>query len=135
MDKIKFFPNNLDVQNQTIILRLDLDVPIRDKIIIDDTRIVLCLPFIKKLIEKKAKIRIISHLGRPKGIKDPALSLIPVYKYLKKILQTNVYFFMGNFDREMKDKFSHLKEGEVILIENIRYLRKKQITMKIFQKN
>jgi len=123
MDKIKFFPNNLDVQNQKIILRLDLNVPIKDKIIIDDTRIVLCLPFIKKLIEKKAKIIIISHLGRPKGIKDPALSLIPVYKYLKKILQTNVYFFMGNFDREMKDKFSHLKEGEVILIENIRYFK------------
>ena len=123
MDKIKFFPNNLDVQNQKIILRLDLNVPIKDKIIIDDTRIVLCLPFIKKLIEKKAKIIIISHLGRPKGIKDPALSLIPVYKYLKKILQTNVYFFMGNFDSEMKDKFSHLKEGEVILIENIRYFK------------
>ena len=123
MDKIKFFPNNLDVQNQKIILRLDLNVPIKDKIIIDDTRIVLCLPFIKKLIEKKAKIIIISHLGRPKGIKDPALSLIPVYKYLKKILQTNVYFFMGNFDREMNDKFSHLKEGEVILIENIRYFK------------
>ena len=123
MDKIKFFPNNLDVQNKKIILRLDLNVPIKDKIIIDDTRIVLCLPFIKKLIEKKAKIIIISHLGRPKGIKDPALSLIPVYKYLKKILQTNVYFFMGNFDSEMKDKFSHLKEGEVILIENIRYFK------------
>ena len=123
MDKIKFFPNNLDVQNQKIILRLDLNVPIKDKIIIDDTRIVLCLPFIKKLIEKKAKIIIISHLGRPKGIKDPALSLIPVYKYLKKILQTNVYFFMGNFDSETKDKFSHLKEGEVILIENIRYFK------------
>jgi phosphoglycerate kinase len=123
MDKINFFPNNLDVQNQKIILRLDLNVPIKDKIIIDDTRIVLCLPFIKKLIEKKAKIIIISHLGRPKGIKDPALSLLPVYKYLKKILQTNVYFFMGNFDDEMKDKFSHLKEGEVILIENIRYFK------------
>ena len=63
MDKIKFFPNNLDVQNQKIILRLDLNVPIKDKIIIDDTRITLCLPFIKKLIEKKAKIIIISHLG------------------------------------------------------------------------
>ena len=84
MDKINFFPDNLDVQNKKIILRLDLNVPLKDKIIIDDTRIVLCLPFIKKLIEKKAKIIIISHLGRPKGIKDPALSLIPIYKYLKK---------------------------------------------------
>ena len=123
MDKINFFPNNLDVQNKKIILRLDLNVPLKNKIIIDDTRIALCLPFIKKLIEKKAKIIIIGHLGRPKGIKDPALSLIPIYKYLKKALQTNIYFFMGDFDNEMKDKFSHLKEGEVILIENIRYFK------------
>ena len=121
MDKINFFPDNLNIKNQKVILRLDLNVPLKDKIIMDDTRINLCLPFIKNLINKKAKIIIISHLGRPKGVKDPALSLAPIYKYLKKKLHTNVYFFMGNFDDEIKDKFSHLKEGEVILIENIRY--------------
>ena len=121
MDKINFFPDNLNVQNKRIILRLDLNVPIKEKKIVDDTRIILALPFIKKLIEKKAKIIIISHLGRPKGIRNPNLSLLPIYKYFKKKLQTNVYFFMGNFDNEVKDKFSKLKEGEVILIENIRY--------------
>jgi len=123
MDKINFFPENLDVQNQKIILRLDLNVPLKDKVIQDDTRIALCLPFIKKLVQKKAKIIIISHLGRPKGIKVPELSLIPVFKYLKKFLQTNVYFFMGNLDEEVQDKFSHLKEGEIILLENIRYFK------------
>ena len=123
MDKINFFPDNLDVQNQKVILRLDLNVPLKDKIITDDTRITLCLPFIKKLIKKKAKIIIISHLGRPKGVKDSALSLMPVYKYLKNLLQTNVYFFMGDFDDGVKDKFSHLKEGEVILVENIRFFK------------
>ena len=86
MDKINFFPDNLSVQNQKIILRLDFNVPLKDKIITDDTRIALCLPFVKKLIEKKAKIIIISHLGRPKGVRDPALSLMPIYKYLKKKL-------------------------------------------------
>ena len=123
MDKINFFPDNLSVQNQKIILRLDFNVPLKDKIITDDTRIALCLPFVKKLIEKKAKIIIISHLGRPKGVRDPALSLMPIYKYLKKKLGTNVYFFMGNFDDKLKEKFSYLKEGEVILIENIRYFK------------
>ena len=123
MDKINFFPENLDVQNQKIILRLDLNVPLKDKVIQDDTRISLILPFIKQLIEKKAKIIIISHLGRPKGVKVPELSLIPIYKYLKKSLQTNVYFFMGNLDNEVKDKFSHLRKGEVILLENIRYFK------------
>ena len=123
MDKIKFFPDNLDVQNKKIILRLDLNVPLKDKVIKDYTRIDLCLPFIEKLIEKKAKIIIISHLGRPKENKDSSLSLTPIYKYLKKTLRTNVYFYMGRFDDEFKDKFSHLKEGEVILIENIRYFK------------
>ena len=123
MDKINFFPDNLCIQNQKVILRLDLNVPLREGVIQDDTRITLCLPFIKKLVEKKAKIIIISHLGRPEGVKVPGLSLMPIYKYLKKSLQTNVYFFMGNLDEEVQDKFSHLKEGEIILIENIRYFK------------
>ena len=134
MGEINFFPDNYDVQNQKIILRLDLNVPLKDKVIQDDTRIALCLPFIKRLIEKKAKIIIISHLGRPKGIKVPELSLIPIYKYLKKSLQTNVYFFMGNLDEEVQDKFSHLKEGEVILIENIRYFKEESYNDENFSK-
>ncbi len=70
MDEINFFPENLNIQGRKVLLRLDLNVPIQDKIIQDDTRILLCLPFIKKLIEKKAKIIIMSHLGRPKGVKS-----------------------------------------------------------------
>ena len=123
MGKINFFPDNLEIKSKKIILRLDLNVPIKDQKIKDDTRITLCLPFIKRLIEKKAKIIIISHLGRPMGVKVPELSLIPIYKYLKKKLKTNVFFFRGDFDNETKEKFSHLKVGEVILIENIRYFR------------
>ena len=134
MDKINFFPEKLDVQNQKIILRLDLNVPIKDKVILDDTRITLCFPFIKKLIEKKAKIIIISHLGRPKGVRVPELSLMPIYKYLKKFLQTNVYFFMGNLDNEVQDKFSHLKEGEIILLENIRYFKEESNNDENFSK-
>ena len=134
MDKINFFPENLDVQNKKIILRLDLNVPLKDKVIQDDTRISLVLPFIKKLVERKAKIIIISHLGRPKGIRVPELSLIPIYKYLKKSLQTNVYFFMGDLDEEVQDKFSHLKEGEIILLENIRFFKEENNDDKNFSK-
>ncbi len=123
MGEINFFPDDLEIKDQKIILRLDLNVPIKDKVIKDDTRITLCLPFINRLIEKKAKIIIISHLGRPKGINVPELSLIPIFKYLKDALKTNVYFFRGTFDSEVKEKFSHLKGGEVILIENIRFFK------------
>ena len=123
MDKINFFPDNLDVQNKKVILRLDLNVPLKDKVIKDHTRIDLCLPFIKRLIEKKAKIIIISHLGRPKGVKNKELSLLPVYKFLKEQLTTNLFFFMGDIDQETKNKCSYLKAGEVILLENIRFLK------------
>ncbi len=123
MGEINFLPDNLEIQNQKIILRLDLNVPIKNKIIQDETRITLCLPLIKSLIKKKAKIIIISHLGRPKGERIAELSLIPVYKYLKDTLETNVYFFRGDFDGDTREKFSYLKKGEVILIENIRFFK------------
>ena len=134
MDKINFFPENLDVQNKKVILRLDLNVPIKDKVIEDDTRIVMCLPFIKKLVKKKAKIIILSHLGRPRGDKDPELTLIPIYKYLKKSLNTNIFFFMGKIDDEINDKFSKLNEGEIILIENIRYFKEETSNDENFSK-
>ena len=66
------------------------------------TRITLALPFLKKLIKKKAKIIVISHLGRPKGVKDQELSLIPVYKFLKEQLKSNLFFFMGDIDERQK---------------------------------
>jgi len=123
MGEINFFPEDLEIKDLKVILRLDLNVPIKNKIITDDTRITLSIPFINKLIEKKAKIIIISHLGRPKGINIPELSLIPIYKFLKDMLKTKVYFFKGAFDDKTNEKFSHLKGGEVILIENIRFFK------------
>ena len=101
---IKYFPENLNIQDKTIILRLDLNVPLKDKKIQDETRIISVLPFLKKLIEKNSKIIIISHLGRPNGIKDKNLSLLPVYKYLKekiKKLQLEV-----NKKSELENKFN-----------------------------
>ena len=123
MSKIKYFSESQNIQNKTIILRLDLNVPLNEKKIQDNSRILISLPFLKNLIKKKAKIVIISHLGRPKGKKNNELSLSPVYKFLKKQLETNVYFFMGNIKEETKSKFAYLKEGEIILLENIRFYK------------
>ena len=94
MSKIKYFSENLDIQNKRIILRLDLNVPLNEKKIQDKSRILSSLPFLKNLIKKKAKIVIISHLGRPKSVKNNELSLTPIYKFLKEQLKTNVFFFM-----------------------------------------
>ena len=118
---IKYFPDDLDVENKSILIRLDLNVPLVEKIIQDYTRIDLAIPFLKDLVLKNAKIIIISHLGRPKGKVNKELSLMPIYKYLKKKIETNIYFYMGSIDGDIKNKFSYLKSGEIILLENIRF--------------
>ena len=123
MSGIKYFPKNLDIKGKTILLRLDLNVPLKDKIIQDHTRIDQILPFIKELVDKKSKVIILSHLGRPKGIKDSNLSLLPIYKYLKEKLTVNTYFYTGEINDELKSKCSYLNEREIILIENIRFFK------------
>ena len=102
MSKIKYFPEDMDVQNKTVILRLDLNVPLNEKKILDNNRILTSLPFLKNLIKKKAKIIIISHLGRPKGVKINELSLTPIYKFLKEQLETNVYFLWEILTKKQK---------------------------------
>ena len=132
MTGIKYFPDNLNVKEKVVILRLDFNVPIKDKKIQDDVRILSALPFLKKLVEKKAKIIIITHLGRPKGIKNKNLSLIPIYKYLKKKINTNIYFYMGDIDDETKNKSSYLKSGEILLLENIRFFKEEEENNDLF---
>ncbi len=134
MSKIRYFPENFDAQNKVVILRLDLNVPIKDKKIQDETRILINIPFLETLIKKKAKIIILSHLGRPNGVKSSELSLAPVYKFLKEKLKTNVYFFMGDINDETKDKFSHLKNGEIILLENLRFFKEEKNNDEFFAK-
>ena len=123
MQGIKYFPQELNIESKRIIVRVDLNVPLKDKRIQDSTRIEQVLPFLKDLIKRKSKIILISHLGRPKGIKDNALSLLPIYKYLKEKLNTNMYFYTGEIDDELKAKCSYLKSGEILLIENMNGIR------------
>ena len=123
MPGIKYFPYNLNVENKRIVVRVDLNVPLKDKKIQDSTRIEQVIPFLQDLIKRKAKIILVSHLGRPKGIRDNTLSLLPIYKYLKKKLITNMYFYTGEINDEIKTKASYLKESEILLIENIRFFK------------
>ena len=134
MSEIKYLPKNLNIENKKILLRLDLNVPIKNKIIKDYTRISLILPFLEELIERKSKIIILSHLGRPKGVKNSELSLMPIYKYLKEKLNTNIYFFAGEINDETKSKSSYLKAGEILLLENIRFFKEESENDKNFAK-
>ena len=131
---IQYFPQDLDIEEKRVIVRLDLNVPLKNNKIQDYTRILLTLPFLKDLVKKKAKIIIVTHLGRPKGIKSSSMSLLPIYKYLKEKIKTNIYFFTGEINNETKEKSSHLKSGEILLLENIRFFKGETENDEIFAK-
>ena len=86
MSNLKIFSENIKINNKRVIVRLDLNVPISKSSIEDSTRIEMIEPFINQLIEKKAKIILISHLGRPKGKVVKEMSLNPIFDYLQKSL-------------------------------------------------
>ena len=84
MSNLKIFSDKISVTGKRVIVRLDLNVPIKNSKIDDDTRINIIKPLIINLIKNKAKIIIISHLGRPKGQILADLSLQPIFEYFKK---------------------------------------------------
>lgn len=111
-----------DVSNKRVFLRLDLNVPIKEGKIKDDSRIIAALPTIKYLLERNAKIVAVSHLGRPKGGYDPQFSLEPVAQRLSELLAPfKVYFSKDVVGEEAKKKAAELKEGELLLLENVRF--------------
>ncbi len=111
-----------DYENKKVIIRCDLNVPIKDGIITDDTRIKESLESINYLIEHKAKIIILSHLGKIKSEEDKINnSLYPVYLKLKEYLSTNVYFSKETRGKILESLVDNLKSGEVLLVENTRY--------------
>ena len=124
MKKIKFFSTDINVREKTILIRLDLNVPLNDKKISDTTRIDFVLPFLKKLSSDKAKVVILSHLGRPNGKKIKEMSLFPIFQYLKKNFFEIVFFLDDEININLKNKISNFKYGDIILLENIRYCRK-----------
>lgn len=109
-------------KDKTVIIRCDLNVPIKNNEIEDDTRINESLSSINYLIDNNAKIIILSHLGKIKTEKDKINNtLYPVYLKLKELLNTNVYFSKELMGESLKEKVKSLKEKEVLLIENTRY--------------
>lgn len=111
--------SDLQIQNAKIILRCDLNVPIKNGVIADDGRIRASLSTINKLLAANCSITIIAHLGRPKGERKPELSLDPVARRLGELLNKEVKF--SPEIRGQKELANSLASGEVLLLENIRY--------------
>jgi len=132
---LKIFSNDIPVNGKRVIVRLDLNVPINNSKIEDSTRIKIVEPFINKLIENKAKIILLSHLGRPKGKVVPELSLKPIFNYLEKKLNGKMYFYQEKIDSKAVAASNKLKPGEVLLIENIRFFKEEESDEEDFAKN
>jgi len=111
-----------DLNSKKVLIRCDLNVPIENNIIKDDTRIKESLKTINYLIENNAKIIILSHLGKLKTKEDVEKNtLYPVYLKLKELLDTNIYFSKETRGTELENLVANLKEREVLLVENTRY--------------
>jgi len=135
MSDLKIFSSDISVNDKRVIVRLDFNVPVSNSKIDDDTRIKVVEPFINKLIENKAKIILLSHLGRPKGKVISELSLKPIFSYLEKKLNGKIYFYEKNIDEEAIDASNKLKPGEILLIENIRFFKEEESDEENFAKN
>ena len=110
-----------NIENKNVILRLDLNVPIKNDKIIDTNRIDKVIPTLNFLVKKKAKVIIISHIGRPHGKIVKELSLKPVSLCIKDKIKRDVFLLKENiFNLSKKDIFKNSSDG-VVLLENIRF--------------
>ena len=119
---MKLRVDEIEVHDKRVFLRVDFNVPLKDGVIQDNTRIVKALDTIKYLISNGAKLVIASHLGRPKGEVKPELSLKPVSEELSRLLKKEV-IFLGEVIGDKVDAVKReLKPEEIILLENVRFI-------------
>ncbi|HEY2923910.1 MAG TPA: phosphoglycerate kinase [Candidatus Eisenbacteria bacterium] len=113
---------SLDAARKRVFVRVDFNVPLSgDGTVTDDTRIVASLPTLRYLIEKGARLVVASHLGRPKGARDPKQSLVPVRERLERCLRKPVEFAESIVGPEAERLAAGLQAGGVLLLENLRF--------------
>jgi phosphoglycerate kinase len=113
---------DIDLKKKRVFVRADFNVPLDDNLMItDDRRIRSTLPTINYAIDEGAKVLISSHLGRPEGKRDPRFSLAPVAKRLQRLLNKEVLFAPDCVGSQVEGLVAKMKEGDVLLLENLRY--------------
>ena len=114
--------NQIELKGKRVFIRVDFNVPQDEKgTVTDDTRILLSLPTIRYAIEAGAKVILASHLGRPKGKRDPKYSLAPVAERLSGLLGKRVGLAKDCIGEEVQKEIEGMGEGEILLLENLRY--------------
>jgi phosphoglycerate kinase len=134
MGKINYLENNIKLEGKRVLLRVDFNVPLNNGSITEFSRIEKVLPTIKFLISKKAKIIIISHIGRPKGKILSNLTLGPIAIKLKNLLNKKVTFLKETIGLNVIEKSKKISNGEILLLENLRFHKDEELNSEHFAK-
>jgi len=113
--------NDLDLKGKRVFIRVDFNVPLKEAVVTDDTRIRETLPTLRLAIQKGARLVLASHLGRPKGGPDPKYSLRPAAKKLEELLGKPVAFALDCIGPGAEGQSKALRDGEVLVLENVRF--------------
>src|SRR5258707_10645160 len=113
--------NDLDLRGKRVFIRVDFNVPIKDGVVTDDTRIRETLPTLRLAIEKGGRLVLASHLGRPKGGPDPKYSLRPAAKKLEELLGKPVAFALDCVGPGAESQSKALRDGEVLVLADVRF--------------
>ncbi len=124
---MKNIKDQVNLKDKIVLLRLDLNVPLLDRVITDETRIDKIIPIINFLLNNKAKILILSHVGRPKGKKNSELSLKPICLNLEKKINKKIKLISTNLYDLRKNKLFLDKNEDVNFLENIRFYKEEEI--------
>src|SRR5499425_1783233 len=119
MDKLTI--KDLELRSRRVFMRVDFNVPLKEGVVTDDTRIRETLPTLKLAIEKGGRLVLASHLGRPKGGPDPKYSLRPAAKKLEGLLGKPVAFGSDCVGPGVEGQSKALRDGEVLVLENVRF--------------
>jgi len=124
-----------DFSNKKALVRVDFNVPLKDGVVTDDTRIQAALPTISYLLEHGATVVVMSHFGRPKGKKNPEFSMAPIAKRFSELLGKQVILAKDVIGPEVALQVAGLKKGDVLLLENVRFYAEEEANDPEFAKN
>ncbi len=113
--------DGVDVKGKSVIVRVDINVPMQHGDVSDETRIRKIIPTLKELLAKNAKVIVISHFGRPKGKFVPSMSLAPLADKLSELLEMEVHFGVDCTGKEAHEAVDLIGFGEIVLLENLRF--------------
>tara|TARA_B100000427_G_scaffold221969_1_gene185727 strand:+ start:13010 stop:14209 length:1200 start_codon:yes stop_codon:yes gene_type:complete len=123
-----------ELNNKIVLIRVDFNVPFENGIITDDSRIKAALPTLEYLLQQGARCVIASHLGRPKGKKDPSLSLAPIASHLSTLIKQDVFMCNDSIGNQIKETIKKQNDTKLFLLENVRFYEEEENNNETFAK-